>query len=212
MAVPAIEQKFMMQAPERPEGHSGSIGNTQVNVPAEAYETYTKIIDPDAIYLNKLSRLLWNCYLVKSEEFDPRSPVPGYKLIEIGGATAKKMMSWEGYNTITNNFVMLVSEAISTSEFDQKDLNLRKVCFDGVWAIICQLVANWDVWEFDDPNEIMTLGIEMWFNMYAVSRRSNKGGFMHFLTDIFKHLGNNRRAEDEERHKVKFWGRPQQAR
>jgi len=212
MAVPVVEQKFMMNQPERPEGHTGISSNPSVNVPAEAYETYTKIIDPDAIYLNKMSRLLWDCYLVKSEEFDPKSPVPGYKLIEIGGKDVKKMMSWEGYNTITNNFIMLVSEAISTSEFDQKELNLKKVCFDGVWAIICQLVANWDAWEFDDPNQIMTLGIEMWFNVYAISRRSSKGGMLRFLTDIFKHLGGKRNQEDEERHKVKFWGRPGQAR
>lgn len=207
-----MEQTFVMQPPERPQGHTLSEHPSNINVPAEAYETYTKIIDPDGIYLNKLSRLLWNCYLVKSDEFDPRSPVAGYKLVEIGG-TARKMMSWEGYNTITNNFILLVSEAISTTEFDQKEINLKQVCFDAIWGIICQLVANWDIWEFDDPMEIMNIGIALWFNIYSVSRRSTGGGKMlQFLTNLFKHLGGRRNDEPDERHKVKFWKTPGQAR
>ena len=206
----AIQQQFNIKPPDRPDGAGASMPGTHVtNIPGEVYETYVKIIDPDGIYLNKLSRLLWNCYLVKSDEFDPRSPVPSYKLVEIGDKEEKKMMSWTGYNTITNNFILYVSEVISTTEFDEKGIDLRQVCFDGTWAIMSQPAENWDIWEFRDEGEIETLGIAIWFNLYSVSRRSTNGGKMlGFLTNLFKHLGNKKNEPEEDRHKVKFWKNP----
>lgn len=203
-----MQQNFIMAPPKPPSQHvtPGAIASSSVSIPAEAYQTYNKIIDPEGIYLNKLSRLLYSAYLVKSDVYDPSSPAPGYKLVEIGGKNRKTLVNWEGYNTITNNFMLLVSEVISTTEFDLKELNLKQLCIDGIWAIIFQLIANWEDWDFNDPTQIVPLTMELWFNVYSVSRRSTGGGKMlKFLTGIFKFLGPHRSSDDEERDKVKFW-------
>jgi len=207
ISMPEVQQNFIMQPPKQ-SGSSTTIpaASAVVNLPAEAYQTYNKIIDPEGIFLNKLSRLLYSAILVKSDVLDESSPIPGYKLIEVGGKFRKTLVNWDGYNIITNNFIMLVSEVISTTEFDTKEINLKEICKDGVMAIIDQLVVNWDSWDFKDPMEIMPLAVQMWFNLYGVARRSTGGGKMlKFLTGIFKFLGPNRSTEEEHKDRVKFW-------
>lgn len=204
-----VQQQFIMTAPKQPQNQPIQPQNPSIpSIPAEAYLTYLKIIDPEGIYLNKLSRLLYSAYLIKTDTVDEKSPVPGYRLAEIGGDKRKTLVNWDGYNTVTNNYLLLVSEVISTTEFDLKEINLKRVCIDGVWSIIFQLVANWEAWEFTDETEILPLGIGMWFNVYGLSRRSTGGGKMlHFLTGLFKFLGPHRgKYEDENPNKVKFWG------
>ena len=205
MPTPAVVQQFNMD-PVKSSPISNPPSSNITNIPAEAYQTYMKIVDPEGIYLNKLSRLLYNSYLVDSNIEDPNSPVPGKKLVRIGGVNQKTLVNWEGYNTITNNFLLLASEVISTTEFDTSELDLRRICVNGVWGIIFQLVRNWEDWDFNDETEIITLGNALWFNIYGVSRRSTGGGKMlGFLTNLFKYIGNRNHPEDD-RNQVKFWG------
>lgn len=201
-----LQQNFIMQPPKDPVAMPSMQQGGMTQIPAEAYLTYMKVIDPEGIYLNKYSRLLYNSYLVRSDVFDETSPIPGYKRMQIGGPGKKTLVNWDGYSTITNNFIILVSEAVSTTEFDLKEINLKRICIDGVWSIIVQLVTNWEDWEFDDPAEIMPLGIGMWLNVYSITRRSTGGGKMlHFLTGLFKFLGPHRPRDEENPQAIKFW-------
>ena len=203
-----LQQNFIMQPPKQSPAQA-ALSNSAVpmlNVPGEAFQTYHKIIDPEGIFLNKLSRLLYSSMLVKSDVIDESSPIPGYRLTKVGGSNRTTLVNWEGYNTITNNYMLLVSEVISTTEFDVKEINLKDICRDGVMAIIDQIVVNWDKWEFKDPMQLMPLALEMWLNLYGVCRRSTGGGKMlKFLTGLFKFLGPNKHFEDEPRDRVKFW-------
>ena len=216
MPSPPVVQQFNMSPAKSPVNGVSSSGNA-VHIPGEAYTAALKIIDPEAIFLNKLSRLLYNAYLTPSEFADPNSPVPGYKLSLISPGKDKEgkelprhtLVNWDGYNTITNNYMLLVSEAISTTEFDTKEIQLKQFCIDGVWAIMVQLITNWEEWEFRDPAQIVPLGLELWFNLYAVSRRSTGGGHMlQFLTGLFKFLGARNKDDREDANKVSFWGKP----
>ena len=181
-------------------------------IPPEVLDTYNRIIDPKGIYLGTLTRLLYHANLVKDDTFDPTSPLPGYKLVpleapEFSGKKKerKTLVNWDGYNTLTNNFIMMVSEPISTTQLDVKEIKLKDVLIDGVWNIIVQLVTNWEDWEFEDPSAILTIGYQMWWNAYAVSRRSTGGKMLNFLTGLIRATSSDKEKENKP-EKVHFWG------
>ena len=114
-------------------------------------------------------------------------------------------MNWDGYNTIVGNYAFLTSEAISTSDFDEATLDLKQINIDSVWEIIVQIVANWEDWEWKDPYEIQPLGLAMWFNLHAVTKRSVGGKGLSFITSIFKYMSPQKERVEERRDAIKFW-------
>jgi hypothetical protein len=225
----APQNTFIMQPPPRPGGITTGGGAAQTtthitNIPAEAYNSFNKMVDPDAMFLNKITRGLISAVMVKDDIGDSVSPLPGFKLVGIGQSLdpdnpdytlpdkdgkiyrRNTQVKYEGYNIIVNNFLMLVSEAISTTDFDPKEIDLRAVTVDGIMGIVEQIVTNWEDWEWNDETQTMNLGLAMWFNMYAISRRSTGGGKMlQFLTGIFKFLAPHGRGEEENANKMIFW-------
>ena len=195
----------------KPANPTYAIGNSpppENRVSDEAYRTYNKLVDPEGIFLNKLTRMLYSAVLIKSNDFDPNSPVEGYKLVLLGGGSRKAAMSWEGYNMITSSYILLCSEVISTTEFDVKEINLRQVGIDGIMGIMDMAVANRKNWHIRDPMIYVPLGMAMWFNFYSICRRSTGGGKMlMFITGLFKFLGRKNGEDEESPSKVRFWSR-----
>src|SRR5690349_7007948 len=122
MALPTkLEQNFNITPPRNPLQINPAQQNDN-RISDEAYRTYNKLVDPEGIFQNKLARMLYSAVLVKSETFDPNSPMEGYKLVLLGGKNRKPAMSWEGYNMIASSYILLASEVISTTEFDVKEI------------------------------------------------------------------------------------------
>jgi hypothetical protein len=207
MPVPssAVQANFNM-TPVKDGVSSGPYGGQPVQVSDEAYRTYNKLVDPEGIFGNKLSRMLFSSVLVKSDEPDGLSPFEGYALKKIGPANSKTAMNWEGYNEVASGYILLASEVISTTEFDTKELDLKTICVEGISSIVDRIVCNRREWEVRDPLLIMEVGLSMWFNLYSLCRRSTGGGKMlMFITGLFKFISHNR--NDEEERARGFWKR-----
>lgn len=207
-----IAQQFILNPP-RTGGLAAAGGSSPVSytTPAEAFETFYKAIDPELMYLNPLSRLLYNVAYVKSDEPDPRSLLPGYRLVEVGGVGDKKRkpkVNWDGYNTVMNTFMMNVGIAISTTEFDRKEFQLLKFCIDATMALDDMLIANRREWEFSDFAFHIPFGMMVCYNIYAVACRSANGGRM--MKDMMKALGGalSGGSREEDRTSPKVWRSP----
>lgn len=208
MPVPTkLEQNFNITPPRYPTQPSTRTENSD-RISDEAYRTYNKLVDPEGIFQNKLARMLYSSVLVKSETFDPASPMEGYKLVLLGGKNRKPAMNWEGYNMVASSFILLASEVVSTTEFDTKEIQLKEVCIDGIFGIIDMALANRRKWQISDPQLYVPLGTAMWFNLYGLCRRSTGGGKMlMFITGLFKFLGHGSFEDQEQNSKVRFWSR-----
>lgn len=208
MAAP-LAQQFVFNPPKQAGGASVA-GSSPISftTPAEAFETFYKAIDPELMYLNPLSRLLYSAQYVKSDEADPSSLLPGYKLIMIGGKGRKPKVNWDGYNTIMNTFLMNVGTAISTTEFDRKEFQLLKFCIDSTMAMDDMLIANRKEWEFTDFAFHMPFGMTVCYNIYAIACRSANGGRM--MKDMMKALGGAfaHRGTEEDKVKPQIWRSP----
>ena len=188
--------------------HLGSsYGQQQPQISDEAYRTYTKLVDPEGIFANKISRMLFSSVLVKSNESDDLSPFEGYSLKRLGGADAKTAMNWDGYNEVSSAYIFLASEIVSTTEFDVKEIDLQSMCVEGVMSIMDRVVCNRKEWTVRDPLLIMEIGHAMWFNLYGLCRRSTGGGKMlMFITGLFKFIGGRNQQPTEEQKKG-FWAK-----
>lgn len=203
-----LEQNFNI-TPARPQIGLNSQAPQQNQISDEAYRTYNKLVDPEGIFLNKMTRMLYSGVLLHSDVYDPNSPMEGYRLVLLGGTARREPMSWEGYNMITSSYILLCSEVISTTEFNPKEIDLKRICQDGVMSIIDMAVANRKNWRIRDPMIYVPLGMAMWFNLYGIMRRSTGGGKMlMFITGLFKFLGSNRHEDEEPANRVRFFNRP----
>jgi len=203
----AVQANFNMQ-PVKESVSGQPYGYQQpTQISDEAYRTYNKLVDPEGIYANKLSRMLFSSVLVKSNTEDPMSPFEGYTLKKLGGKDTKTAMNWDGYNEVSSGFIFLGSEIASTTEFDVREIDLKSVCLEGITSITDRIVCNRREWEVRDPLIIMELGLAMWFNLYGLCRRSTGGGKMlMFITGLFKFLGPKRDSEEQQQQRG-FWKR-----
>lgn len=203
----AVQANFNMQ-PVKESVSSNPYGyNQQPQVSDEAYRTYNKLVDPEGIFANKLSRMLYGSVLIKSNEPDPYSPFEGYQLKKLGGKNTNTAMNWDGYNEVASGFIFLASEVASTTEFDVKEIDLQSLCIEGITSITDRIVCNRKEWAVRDPLIVMEIGLSMWFNLYGLCRRSTGGGKMlMFITGLFKFLGPKQDANGEQQNRG-FWKR-----
>lgn len=203
----AVQANFnMTPIKESVSGMPYGAGYQQPQVSEEAYRTYNKLVDPEGIFANKLSRLLYSSVLVRSNEPDNNSPIEGYKLQKLGPANAPTAMNWTGYNEVSSAFILLASEVASTTEFDVKEIDLKEMCLEGITSITDRIVCNRKEWAVRDPLIIMELGLAMWFNLYGLCRRSTGGGKMlMFITGLFKFLGPHQGQDEQQKNSI--WGK-----
>lgn len=74
-------------------GTSGGQIDTQHlswNVPPEVFLAFDKLTNPDIVFVNKLSRLLFKAELVKTDMTNDLSPISGHSLVGIGKAIDAK--------------------------------------------------------------------------------------------------------------------------
>lgn len=160
-------------------------GNVPSIVPAtsaEGYKFYEKLVDADVLYLNKLTRLLYSSVLIKTDTLDPTSPIPGFALqhVAVKGTDGKEVywssaMNFQGYQMVANDYLFAVSEVMSTTNLPD-EFQLSKFTVSKVMSIIDMIVANRRAWEFNTPNLILSLGLDMWYNILGVASRSYTGG------------------------------------
>ncbi len=202
MASP-LAQQFVLNPPPT---HS-DVANTGIafTAPAEAFETFYKLVDPELIYLNQLTRLLYSAQYVKTNQPDPESLLPGYKLAEMPG---EKKVNWEGYNTIANVFLMDVGIAISTTEINTKEFRLLQFCIDKTMAIDDMLIANREKWNFTDFAFHVPFGMTIFYNLYAIASRSSNGGKM--MNGMIKALNGilGSVGQQEDQNKPRIWNSP----
>lgn len=148
-------------------------GNANIipQMPGEGYKLIDKIIDPNALYLDKLTTFLYSAHLVKTPMIDPDSPVPGYKLIRIGGKNWKPNMNQIGYSTTTSEVLMVLSEDGSVTRFPD-DFKLNFYAARQTMAIINMMGTNREEWEFTNYSIIYPFGLTLFKAIVATLSRS----------------------------------------
>lgn len=208
---PSLQQNFIMPPQKQPQFSAAASGVAlSYTPPTAAFETAYKIIDPEVMFHNRISKLLYNAQYVKANDTDPGSLIEGYKLVKIRdleGKEAPPKISWDGFSTIMNTYLLSVTEAASTTDFD-KDFQLRDFCVDNTLAIMVMLAANRRIWKFKDSALIVPLGMNLWYNMYAIGRRSMNGGktLSAILKGLIGYMGH--KPEEEGGRKPIFWPSP----
>ena len=167
------QTNVLVQAPPRQDNSLPTMGNANLipQMPGEGYKLIDKIIDPNALYLDKLTTFLYSAHLVKSPIIDPESPVPGFKLIKIGGKNWKPNMNQVGYATTTSEVLMALSEDGSVTRFPD-DFKLQFFAARQTMAIINMMGTNREDWEFTNYSIIYPFGLTLWKAIVATLSRS----------------------------------------
>lgn len=139
--------------------------------PPEGYRFYEKLVDPEVMFLNKITGILYGARLVKSNTPDPDSPVPGYSLVKIGGTNWKHPMNLEGYQTTVHDCLLILGEDKSTTIFPD-DYNLALFSGRKTMSIIGMMGANREDWEFSNYTLIYPFGLSLWNSIVAIHSRS----------------------------------------
>lgn len=137
----------------------------------KGYQLIDRLVDPNALYLDKLTTFLYSAHLTKSSIPDPESPVPGYKLMKIGGEHWKPNMNQEGYATTTAEILMALSEDGSVTRFPD-DFKLQFFAARQTMSIIGMMIANREAWEFTNYSIIYPFGHTLWKAIVATLSRS----------------------------------------
>lgn len=135
-----------------------------------------KLMDSGQLYLPTMTRLLYSSSLIKTNQVDSNSPLPGYQLVKITSDDEPwaPNMNHIGYMTVSNTFLLFVSEAVSTTDF-KKDEKIKDIAMRAAINIADMMTANRKRWAFKDYNMIRTLGLGMYYNILAVGHRSAMG-------------------------------------
>ena len=137
----------------------------------KGYQLIDRLVDPNALYLDKLTTFLYAGHLTKSQVYDPESPVPGYKLTKIGGKAWKPNMNQSGYSTTVSEVLMALSEDGSVTRFPD-DFKLQYFAARQTMAIIGMMIANREEWEFTNYTIIYPFGLTLWKAIVATLSRS----------------------------------------
>ena len=152
----------------------------------EGYKLIDRLVDPTAIYLDKLTTYTYCAHLIKSPVFDPESPFPGYKLLKVGGNKWKPNMNLLGYTTLTSEILMALSEDGSVTRFPD-DFLFQLFCARQTMAIIGMLIANKKDWEFSNYTMIYSFGLTLFKAQIAVLSRSRAQEGKRTLMDMLVH-------------------------
>ena len=173
----------------------------------EAYVLAEKLINTDTLYLQKLTRMLYSAVLIQTGEFDPNSPLPGWKLERLGYSPDPKLNEWEpsvnhkGYMVLANNTILFTSEAFSTTRLEN-DFNLRAWSRKATMSLVDLLCHNYKTWNFSNTALINSIGKAIYQNIYSIGGRSRNQGI---ISDIFNpRMSYEERKEKEEERKFSF--------
>ena len=208
MAAPApVAQQFIIHPPA---GSKSLQPNRDLNQPLyqtsdEGWRSIMKMFNPDAVWLDKITRLLYSATLVKTNTTDKSSPLSGYTLQDItadGTGKPIRNINYEGYITYANNFILFCSEVHSTTHAEPKEVSPLISAIDDTFALIDMLTANWEAWGY--TNELLTvpLGLATFEGIYFTRRRSVGGNFLAKLFRAFSPSPNQEPMDEKPR--VKF--------
>jgi len=170
--MPDSQTNIQIQAPKLPEQSINSqMQNMMPAISGEGYKLIDRLVDPNALYLDKLTTFLYCAHLVKSNTFDPESPYPGYRLMKVGGTNWKPNMNLLGYTTVSSEILMALAEDGSVTRFP-KDFMLAFFCARQTMSIIAMMCANRKEWEFTNYMLIDSFGHTLWKALVAVLSRS----------------------------------------
>ncbi len=170
---------------------------------------YEKLVDSEYQFFNKLTRLLYNAQLVKTDSFDPESPLAGYTLYKIMSKGEDGKEHWipnvnhAGYQTLTQMCLLMLSDVVSTTSFDPKIFKANEFSIAAVMSVADMLCSNRHNWEFNNKSIIRPLGIAFWEVLYSVINRSygrNPLMKMIFHPNVFG-ISN---GQEEEKHSFKW--------
>ena len=155
-------------------------------VSGEGYKLVDRIVDPNAIYLDKLTMFLYSARLVKTKTLDPDSPLPGFTILKIGGDNWKPNVNLLGYTTIASEILMALAEDGSITRFPDY-FKLEFFCARQVMSIIGMMMANREEWEFTNYTIIYPFGHTLWKAMVATLSRSRTEPGRRTLMDMLVH-------------------------
>ena len=148
------------------------------NFSPEQVKLYERLMDSEAMFMNKLTRLLYNAELIKSNTIDMDSPIAGFTLAKHGFSEDPKKNQWKpninftGYLTVTNTVLLLTSDAMSSTKLDSDKFDLGYFCYTSTLSVTDMITSNREKWEFTDPMLIVDIGLCIWINVYSIASRS----------------------------------------
>lgn len=185
-----------------------SIANSSMipQISGEGYKLVERLVDPNAIYLDKITTFLYSAHLMKSPVYDPDSPVPGYKLVKVGGQKWKPNMSMLGYTTTMAEILMAIAEDGSVTRFPIT-FKLEYFAARQTMAILSMMCANREEWEFDNYTLIYPVGLTIWKAIVATLSRSMPEAGRRSLMDLLIHpnLWFTENPQNMERPKNKWF-------
>lgn len=183
-----VANVIQVQPARQQEPSLSNLANAQLipQMSGEGYKLVDRLIDPNAIYLDKLTAFLYNAHLQKSSIPDPESPIPGYKLLKIGGKKWRPNMNQDGYSTASSEILMALAEDGSITRFPN-DFKLQFFCARQTMAIICMMCTNREDWEFTNYSIIYSFGLTMWKAMVATLSRSRAEPGKRTMLDLLIH-------------------------
>jgi hypothetical protein len=149
----------------------------------EGYVFAKETIDEEALYLNELTRLLYCGVLTKTGEFDPKSPLPFYRLIKLGYDTDPQLNEWKpninfgGYMAVANNTLLFVNRAISMTKFEKR-FKVLENSISNTMSIADMMVSNSEEWQFQNETLLNAIGRAIFMNIYSIAARSVEGDYM----------------------------------
>ena len=147
-------------------------GNMIPQMSSEGYKLIDKLLDSNTLWLDKLTTLLYCAHLVKDSVPDPDSPIPGFRLVKIGGeAKWKPNVNLEGYTTIVSEILLAINVEGSITRFPS-DFLLQRFCARQTMAIIGLMMANREAYEFHNYSIIYPFGLTLWKALVAILSRS----------------------------------------
>jgi hypothetical protein len=167
--MPEGNNTSVVLAPQFSPSPTGQGGLPQMlpTISPEAYKTYEKLIDPEVLFMKKLTGVLYGGRLLKTSTTDPNSPLEGYRLVE----PEKPNMSLTGYTTVAADIMMILGEDKSTTVWPRK-YDLAMYAARKTMSEVGIMMANREEWEFTNYTLVYPFGLTLWNAIVAVHSRS----------------------------------------
>lgn len=177
-----------VQAPKPQDNPLSSLASNNMipQISSEGYKLIDRLVDPNALYLDKLTTFLYSAHLVKSNTISEDDFIPGYRLVKVGGVKWKPNVNLIGTQTITSEVLMALAEDGSVTRFPA-DFLLERFAARQTMAIIGMMISNREEWEFTNYTMIYPFGLTLWKAIVAVLSRSRADAGHRTLLDLLVH-------------------------
>ena len=175
-------------------------------ISSEGYKLIDRLVDPNALYLDKLTTYLYSAHLIKSNQISDEDFIPGYRLVKVGGSKWKPNVNLIGTTTITSEVLMALAEDGSVTRFPN-DFLLQRFCSRQTMAIIGMMISNREEWEFTNYTMIYPFGLTLFKAMVATLSRSRSDDSKRTLMDMLVHpnLWLSQMGQGEEKPSKKWF-------